>query len=122
MSAAGGGVEETKPKITRFLVSFEMAKFYKASVFDKINQKIIVILNMENWKKHIDSNPQIMFGKPVIANTRIPVDIILEKLGSGYSIEDILEAYPNLNQHQVFACLLVASDFIKNEIIIKDAS
>jgi uncharacterized protein (DUF433 family) len=28
-----------------------------------------------NWKKHIETNPKIMFGKPVLIGTRIPVDL-----------------------------------------------
>ncbi len=47
-----------------------------------------------DWRSHISSYPSIMFGKPCIKNTRIPVDIILERLGNGYSIPDLLEAYP----------------------------
>lgn len=31
-----------------------------------------------NWQEYIESNPKIMFGKPVIKGTRIPVDLILE--------------------------------------------
>ena len=42
----------------------------------------------------IVSDPKVMMGKPVIAGTRITVDLILEKLGSGESIEAVLEAHP----------------------------
>ena len=40
----------------------------------------------------IVSDPKVMMGKPVIAGTRITVDLILEKLGSGESIEAVLAA------------------------------
>jgi uncharacterized protein (DUF433 family) len=39
-----------------------------------------------NWKEHISSEPSIMLGKVVIKGTRIPVDLILEKLASDYSV------------------------------------
>ena len=38
-----------------------------------------------NWREHLSSDPAIMFGKMVIKDTRIPVELILEKLAGGYS-------------------------------------
>lgn len=61
-----------------------------------------------NSKSHIELNPNILFGKPVISKTRISVDLILEKLASGDTIEDILEAYPNISKNDIFACLQFA--------------
>lgn len=75
-----------------------------------------------NWKSHIESNPNILFGKPVISKTRISVDLILEKLASGDTIEDILEAFPNINKNDIFACLQFASESIKNEVVFSLAS
>ena len=77
---------------------------------------------MTNWKTHIASDPKILYGKPVIKNTRIPVDLILEKLANGDSQEDLIQAYPNLEKDDIIACLLFAADAIKNEIIINKAS
>ena len=44
----------------------------------------------------IQSDPAIMMGKPVIAGTRITVELILEKLAAGESIEQIIEEHPRL--------------------------
>ena len=55
----------------------------------------------EELLKLIESNPKIMFGKPVIKGTRIPVDIILEKLAYGNSIEVILASYPTLTKDAI---------------------
>lgn len=44
----------------------------------------------------IHSDPKIMLGKPVIRGTRIPVDLLLRKLGEGAAEEDLLGAYPRL--------------------------
>lgn len=46
-----------------------------------------------------------MVGKPLIKGTRITVELILEKLASGNSIDDILTSYPHLNREQILACL-----------------
>ena len=45
----------------------------------------------------IQSDPGIMMGKPVIAGTRITVELILEKFAAGESIEQIIEEHPNLD-------------------------
>lgn len=77
---------------------------------------------MIDWNLHIESNPGKLFGKPVIKGTRIPVDLILEKLGAGDTIEDLLEAYPKITKDDIYACLIFASDSVKNEIIYSKAS
>lgn len=68
-----------------------------------------------NWKGYIITNPNVMFGKPVIKNTRIPVDLILEKLGNGETIDYLLEAYPRASREALLACLLFASETVRNE-------
>ncbi|RKU27645.1 DUF433 domain-containing protein [Candidatus Poribacteria bacterium] len=55
--------------------------------------------------KLIESNPSIMMGKPVIAGTRISVELILEKLAAGETIEQLLEEYPRLTEEGVRAAL-----------------
>ena len=70
-----------------------------------------------NWREYITSDPEIMFGKPSIINTRIPVDLILEKLGTGETIDQLLKSYPGLNETSIHACLMYASESLKSEII-----
>lgn len=53
----------------------------------------------------IEINPKIMVGKPVIKGTRITVELIIEKLAAGESVDDILASYPNLSRGQILACL-----------------
>jgi len=77
---------------------------------------------MVDWKLHIESNPDKLFGKPTIINTRIPVDLILEKLAAGDTLVELTEAYPKLTKEDIISCLLFAADSIKNEIIIPKAS
>lgn len=77
---------------------------------------------MIDWTLYIVSNPETLFGKPVIVNTRIPVDLILEKLAAGDTIEDLLEAYPKITKDGIAACLLFAADSIKHETIFSKAS
>ncbi|MSQ07639.1 MAG: DUF433 domain-containing protein [Dehalococcoidia bacterium] len=53
----------------------------------------------------IVSDPAVMMGKPVVAGTRITVEFILEKLGAGDTIEQILSAHPRLTRQGIQAAL-----------------
>ena len=70
-----------------------------------------------NWQEHIISSPEIMFGKPCVKGTRIPVDLVVEKLANGESIEYLLTAYPRLTREDIFGCLQYAAESVRNETI-----
>jgi uncharacterized protein (DUF433 family) len=53
--------------------------------------------------ERVEINPKIMFGKPVIKGTRIPVDMILRALGDGMTIEELLDGYPRLTRDDILA-------------------
>lgn len=55
--------------------------------------------------KLIQSDPSIMMGKPVVAGTRITVELILEKLAVGETVEQLLEAHPRLTKEGIQAAL-----------------
>lgn len=42
----------------------------------------------------IEINPGVMLGKPVVRGTRIPVELVLRKLGEGATMNDLCDAYP----------------------------
>jgi uncharacterized protein (DUF433 family) len=63
----------------------------------------------------VEVNPQVMQGKPVIRGTRIPVELILRKLGEGASEADLLDAYPNLAPDDIRAAMRYAADTIAQE-------
>ena len=65
----------------------------------------------------IVSDPNIMMGKPIVAGTRITVDLILEKLGSGESVDAVLEAHPRLTQDAVLAALRFAAQALRAEVV-----
>lgn len=56
----------------------------------------------------IEINPAVMLGKPVVRNTRIPVELLLRKLAEGATIADLLDAYPRITEEDIRACLAYA--------------
>ena len=73
-------------------------------------------------RNRIELNPKVMFGKPVIKGTRIPVDLVLEKLAYGNNMDEVLIAYPKISKEDIYACLHYASLQIRNENIYPLAS
>ena len=65
----------------------------------------------------IEINPEIMFGKPVIRNTRITVELILRKLAGGMSFDEIIADHPHLHKDDIYAAQEFAADYIANEQI-----
>jgi len=63
-------------------------------------------------------NPAVMQGKPVVRNTRLPVELLLRKLGEGATFDDLLDAYPRLTREDIQACLAYAADAIAHEDIL----
>ena len=64
----------------------------------------------------IKSDPAIMMGKPVIACTRITVELILEKLAAGETVEQILDAHPRLTRRAIQEALAFAARALKADV------
>jgi uncharacterized protein (DUF433 family) len=67
----------------------------------------------------IVSDIAILSGKPCIKDTRISVQLILEWIASGASIQDFVTKYPHISVKGVQQAILYASDAMKNEIVIE---
>lgn len=67
--------------------------------------------------ERIASDPEVMGGKPVIRGTRIPVELLLAKLGQGMTPDELLAAYPRLTREDVLAALSFAADYMRLEDI-----
>ncbi len=71
---------------------------------------------MPHYREWITSNPNVLFGKPAIKGTRIPVELILDELSAGISIDDMLESYPRLTHEAIYAALAFAADTLRAEV------
>jgi uncharacterized protein (DUF433 family) len=66
----------------------------------------------------IVADPHVCSGKPVIRGTRILVRNVLGMIAGGYTIERVLESYPELSREDVQAALQYAADVIDEEQVI----
>ncbi|MFQ6092550.1 MAG: DUF433 domain-containing protein [bacterium] len=65
----------------------------------------------------IQSDPSVMMRKPVIAGRRITVELILEKLAAGETVEQILEAHPRLTREAIQADLAFAAEALRADVV-----
>ncbi len=65
----------------------------------------------------ITSDPAVMMGKPIVSGTRITVELILDKLAAGETIEQILEAHPRLTKEAILASLHFAAKTLRADVV-----
>lgn len=70
----------------------------------------------------ITVNADVMLGKPVVAGTRVTVEYILEQLGHGHSIEELLRGHPRLTRAGVEAAVQYAIDALRAERVVTAAA
>lgn len=70
------------------------------------------------WRERIQSDPQVLKGKPCIKGTRIPVALILGYLASGRETPAILKEFPDLTTLDIVACLDYARELADFEAVI----
>jgi uncharacterized protein (DUF433 family) len=68
--------------------------------------------------ERIEMNPDVMGGKPVIRGTRVPVELVLRKLGAGMPPEAILVDHPRLTLDDIRAAQAFAADYLADEDIV----
>ena len=64
----------------------------------------------------------VMMGKPVVRGTRITVELILEKLAAGESIEQLIEAHPRLTREAILEALSFAARALRADVSYPIAS
>jgi uncharacterized protein (DUF433 family) len=67
--------------------------------------------------QQIVSDPAVMRGKPTIRGTRITVELILDELGQGASLDDLIRDYPHLSRDDILAALRFAADWLRHDDI-----
>ncbi len=60
---------------------------------------------MEKLIDRITIDPEICHGKPCIRGMRWPVEVIIDMLGSGMTVDEILEDHQELEREDILACL-----------------
>jgi uncharacterized protein (DUF433 family) len=75
------------------------------------------MMNKEELLERISVNPDICFGKPCIKGHRIWVSLVLDLLAAGWSIQEILENYPGLEEVDVLACIAYGAEMSRERYV-----
>lgn len=77
-----------------------------------------------NWKDHITVDPGVLVGKPIIRGTRISVELLMDRLADGWTMEQVLASYPRVTREDVLAAIAFVTDVFREEnyIAIQKAS
>ncbi|MDQ1352052.1 MAG: hypothetical protein QG657_2358 [Acidobacteriota bacterium] len=68
-----------------------------------------------DWEDRIEVNPLVMLGKPVIKGTRITVELILERLQAGETVEQIVSSLRNIDANDVQVAIEYALESVRRE-------
>lgn len=68
-----------------------------------------------DWRERIAIDARILAGKPIVAGTRISVELVIDLLGRGRSVEQILAEYDHLTKDDIQACLAYAGETLRSE-------
>ncbi|MGA9795339.1 MAG: DUF433 domain-containing protein [Rhizomicrobium sp.] len=68
--------------------------------------------------ERIETRPDVMGGKPVFRGTRVPIEIILRKLGAGVDAPTILADHPRLTLDDIHAAQAFAADYLADEDVV----
>lgn len=74
----------------------------------------------KDWRNHITSDEKVLNGKPIIKNTRISVELILELFAAGWTYPMILESYPRLTNDDITAVFHYLRECIQHELFYSD--
>lgn len=75
-----------------------------------------------NWKERITVDSEVLAGKPIIKGTRISVEFVVELLGRGATVTDILEEHDHITAEDIQGCLAYAGELLKSERIYVNPS
>ena len=67
------------------------------------------------WQDRVTIDPAVLVGKPIIKGTRISVEFVIDLLGRGWTVEQVLQEYDHLTREDVQACLAYASEVLRSE-------
>lgn len=70
-----------------------------------------------NWQAHIDSDKNVMQGRPVVKGTRLTVEFLLERLADGWTEQDLLTNYPRLTKEALQAVFAFVSTTMKDNLV-----
>ena len=71
-----------------------------------------------NWQDYIEVRPEVALGKPIFKGTRLTVEFILERLGDGATVDDLVHNYVGLTPEHVRAATAYAAAVLRRDELV----
>ena len=69
-----------------------------------------------DWRPYIDSDPEVLVGKPVVRGTRLSVEFLLGLFAAGWTEAEVLENYPTLTKEGLRAVFASSSECMQGAL------
>ena len=70
-----------------------------------------------NWQAYIDSDKNVVQGRPVVKGTQLTVEFLLERLADGWTEQDLLTNYPRLTKEPLQAVFAYVAATMKDNLV-----
>lgn len=70
------------------------------------------------WRDRVSTDPEIHHGEPCISGTRIPVRTLVGSLADGFTVQQVIDEYPQLTPEDVFGALAYAAEVLHEESLL----
>lgn len=84
------------------------------SIIFRDGQKLSLMID---WIEHIEVNPEVLRGKPIVKGTRLSVEFLVERMADGWTEADIMESYPNITKDFISAICAYVYEVLKDSMI-----
>ena len=74
-----------------------------------------------NWQDYIEVKPEVALGKPVFKGTRLTVEFMLERLGEGATVDDLVQNYVGITPDHVRAATAFAAALLRRDELVSSA-
>jgi uncharacterized protein (DUF433 family) len=75
------------------------------------------VMTRQELLERISIDPNVCFGKPCIRGHRIWVSLILDFLASGWTMQEILDNYPGLEEKDIYACIAYGAEMARERYV-----
>ena len=74
-------------------------------------------MNRQELLSRISIDPEVCFGKPRIRGHRIWVSLVLDLLADGWTVDQLLDEYPGVEESDVLACIAYGAEMSRERYV-----
>ena len=76
-----------------------------------------IAMSKDELLSRISIDANVCFGKPCIRGHRIWVSLVLDLMASGWTVQELLEQYPGIEEADVLACIAYGAEMSRERCV-----